>query len=187
MPPPQALGQEELVDAAALDADALPLIEIGLQSVRRPAGEGQAQAPRGGQRRGDDLGALLGRIGRGAPGPGLVLQAAEPLVIEAMDPGVDRRSRDAQLLGHLAGAASVGDGQEEPGPLDEAGLRGARVGKVLEGLAFLGRQFPEGDLGEDHGCTSIRSKDTPLLRQTEGVSSLAGCTTKRNRILFLWI
>ena len=122
MSPPQAFGQEDLVDAAAFDPDALLLIEVGLQAIERPAGEGQPQAPRIAQRRGNHLGALLGRIGRRAPGPRLILQPVEPLVIEAMDPGVDRRSRDAQVLGDLSGPPSVGDGQEDLGPLDEAGL-----------------------------------------------------------------
>ena len=49
MPPPQALGQEDLVDAAPLDRDALLLVEVGLQAVERPAAEGQAQVLRIGQ------------------------------------------------------------------------------------------------------------------------------------------
>jgi hypothetical protein len=44
MTPPQAFGQEDLVDAAALDRDALLLVEVGLQAVQRPATEGQFQA-----------------------------------------------------------------------------------------------------------------------------------------------
>jgi hypothetical protein len=122
MTPPQPFGQEDLVDAAAFDRDPFLLVEVGLQAVERPASEGEPQALRIGERRGDDLGALLGRIGRGTPGPGLVLQSAESLVIEAMDPGVDRGSRDVQVLGHLAGPLPVGDGQKDLGPLDEAGL-----------------------------------------------------------------
>jgi hypothetical protein len=56
------------------------------------------------------------------PDPRLILQSAEPLVIKAMDPGVDRGPRDAEVLGDLAGPSSVSDGQEDLGPLDEAGL-----------------------------------------------------------------
>ncbi len=98
--------------------------------------------------------------------------------MEAMDPGVDRRPRDAEVLGDLTGASSVGDGQEEPGPLDESGLGRAGSRKLFEGQTFLGSEFAERDFGEGHGCTSLRSKATPVLRQTVGVSSLAGCTTK---------
>jgi hypothetical protein len=89
MSPPQAFGQEDLIDAAAFDPDALLFIEVGLQAIERPAGEGQAQALRIGQRRGDDLGALLGGVGVRPPGPRLILQAVEPPAIAAMDPGID--------------------------------------------------------------------------------------------------
>jgi hypothetical protein len=93
-----------------------------LQTIERPAPEGQAQALRVGQRRGDDLGALPGRISRRTPGPGPILQPVEALVIEAMNPGVDRRPGDAEVLGDLAGTSSVGEGQEDLSPLDESGL-----------------------------------------------------------------
>jgi hypothetical protein len=178
MAPPQALLPEELVDAAAPDRDALLLVEVGLQAVQRPAAEGQAQALRVGQRGGDDLGALLGRVGRRPPGPRPILQPVEPLIVEAVDPGVDRRPREAQVLGDLAGPSPVGDGEEDLGPLDETGLGGTRSRKLLEGLAFHGSRFAERDFGGGHGCTSLRSKATPVLRQTGSVSSLAGCTTK---------
>jgi hypothetical protein len=98
--------------------------------------------------------------------------------MEAMDPGVDRGARDAPLLGDLAGPTSVGDGQEDLGPLDEAGLCGPRVSQLLESASLRGGEFAERDLGEGHGCTSLPTKATPFLRQTTGVSSLAGCTTK---------
>lgn len=178
MPPPQAFSQEDLVDAATLDRDAFLLVEVGLKPIQRPAAEGQPQAPGIGQRHGDDLGALLRRVGRWAPSPRLILQAVEPLSMEAVNPGVDRGPRDAQVLGHVAGSSSLGDGQEDLGPLDEAGLGRAGSRQVLEGLTLLGGEFAEGDLGEAHGCTSLRSKATPFLRQTVLVSSLAGCTTK---------
>jgi hypothetical protein len=61
--PLQPLVEEDLVDAAPLDRDALLLVEIGLQAVERPAAEGQAQALRAGQRGGEDLGPLLGGVG----------------------------------------------------------------------------------------------------------------------------
>jgi hypothetical protein len=122
MSPPQAFGQEDLVDPAAFDWDALLLVEVSLQAIERPASKGQPQALGVRQRRGDDLGALLGRVGRRTSGPGLILQSMEPLFIEAMDPGVDRGPREAQVLGHLAGASPRGDGQEELCSLNEPGL-----------------------------------------------------------------
>jgi hypothetical protein len=122
MSPPQTFSQENLVDAAAFDRNALLLVEVSLQAIERPASKGQVQALGVRQRRGDDLGALLGRVGRRTSGPGLILQSMEPLFIEAMDPGVDRGPRNAQVLGHLAGASPRGDGQEELCALDEAGL-----------------------------------------------------------------
>ncbi len=90
MPPLQPLVHEDLADAAALDRDALLLVEVGAQAVQRPAGEGQTQALRIGQRSGDDLGALLGGIGMRPARPGLILQAGQISVVEAMDPGGDR-------------------------------------------------------------------------------------------------
>jgi hypothetical protein len=122
MPPPQALGDQDLVDATPLDRDALLLVEVGLQAVERPGAEGQSQPFRVGQGRGDDRGPLLGGIGRGAPGPPAILQAGGPPLVEAMDPRVDGGARDAQIFGDLARSSSVGDGQEDLSPLDEAGL-----------------------------------------------------------------
>jgi hypothetical protein len=177
MPPLQPLVHEDLADAAPLDRDAPLLIEVIAQAVQRPAAEGQPQALRVGQRRGDDLGASLGGVGVRSPGAGPVPQPVEALLVEATDPGVDRGPRDAQLLGHQAGPSPVGDGQEDPGPLDESGLGRARGREPFEGLALLGGEFAERDFGEGHGCTSLRSKATPFLRQSDDVSSLAGCTT----------
>jgi hypothetical protein len=125
MSPLQPLIHEDLADAAPLDRDALLLVEVVSQAVERPAGKGQAQRLRVGERRGDDLGALLGRVGGRAPGPGPVLQTGEATVVEAMDPGVDGRLADAQVAGDLAGSSPVGDGEQDAGPLDESGLGGA--------------------------------------------------------------
>lgn len=122
MPPPQALGDQDLVDATPLDRDALLLVEVGLQAVERPGAEGQSQPLRVGQRRGDDRGPLLGGIGRWAAGPRAILQAGEPPLVEAMDPRIDGGAREAQVPGDLAGSSPGGDGQEDPGPLDESGL-----------------------------------------------------------------
>jgi hypothetical protein len=93
MAPLQPLVDEDLTDAAAFDRDALLLVEVGLQAVQRPAVEGQTQMLRIGQRGGDDLGALLGRVGVRAPGSRPIPQPVESLLIEAMDPGVDGGAR----------------------------------------------------------------------------------------------
>jgi hypothetical protein len=179
MAPLQPLVHEDLADATPLDRDALLLVEVGPQAVQRPAAEGQAQALRVGQRGGDHFGALLGRIGVRTPGARPIPQPEEALLIEAMDPGVDRGARQPQVLGDLAGPPSLGDGQQELGPLDEAGLRGPRVSQLFESVSFLGGQLAERDFGEGHGRTSFRSRATPVLRRTPGVSSLAGCTTQQ--------
>ncbi len=177
MSPLQPLVHEDLADAAALDRDTLLLVEVDAQAVQRPAAEGQTQALRVGQRGGDDLGALLGGIGVRAPGPGPIPQSMEALLIEAMEPGVDGGAGQPQFLGDVAGPMSIGDSQEDLSPLHEAGLRGPRVSQLLQGVPFLGSQLAKPDFGEGHGCTSLRSKATPVLRPTPGVSSLAGCTT----------
>jgi hypothetical protein len=177
MPPLQPLIHEDLADAAPLDRDALLFVEVVAQTVERPASEGQAQGLRVGQRRGDDLGALLGRVGGRASGPGPIFEPGEPAVIEAMDPGVDGGLADAQVAGDLGGSSPVGDGEQNPGPLDEPGLGGARGGELFERPPFVGGGFAERHFGGDHGCTSLRARATPFLRQTAVVSSLAGCTT----------
>ncbi len=174
MPPPQTFSQEDLVDAAALHRDLLLLVEVGLQAIERPGAKRQAEILGGGQGGGDDRGAVLGRVSRGAPGPRLILEAVDPLVVPAMDPGVDRGPRDAEVLSDLAGPSPVGDGQEDLSPFDKTGLGGARRRQLLEGLAFLRSKFAERDFGEDHECTSLRTRATPVLRQTARVSSLAG-------------
>jgi hypothetical protein len=178
MPPFQPLIDEDLADAAPLDRDALVLVEVISQAVQRPAAEGQAQALRVGQRRGDDLGTLLGGVGVRPAGAGPILEPLESPLVEAADPGIDGGTADAQVAGDLAGSMPVGDGEQEPGALDESGLGRARRRKLFEALAFLGSESAERDFGEGHGCTSFRSKATPVLRQSEGVRSLGGCSTK---------
>jgi hypothetical protein len=177
MAPLRPFVDEDFADTAPRDRDPLLFVEVISQAVERPASEGQAQAPRVGRRGGEDLGALLGRVGRRAPGPGLILQPAEPPVVEAMDPGVDGGLADTQVAGDLAGSAPVGDGQEHPGALDESGLGGARGCELFERPPFIGGGFAERDSGEGQGCTSSHSRATPFLCQTNAVSSLAGCTT----------
>jgi hypothetical protein len=175
--PLQPLIDEDLADAAPLDRDAFLLVEVGAQAVQRPAAKGQVQLLRGGQRRGEDFGTLLGGVGVRPAGAGPILQAVEAPLIEAMDPGVDGGARDAQPLGDLAGPMSVGEGREDLGAFHESGLCGPRVGQLLEGGSLLGSERAERDFGCIHGCTSLPTKATPVLRQTTGVSSLAGCTT----------
>jgi hypothetical protein len=142
MTPPQALLQQDLVDAAALDGDALLLVEVGLQAVERPAAEREPQVLRIGQRGGDDLGTLLGGVGRRTSGSGSILQAGKASLVEATEPGVDRGPRNAQFIGDLAGASTVGEGQQELSPLDEAGLGRARRRELFEGLTFLRGYWP---------------------------------------------
>jgi hypothetical protein len=182
MPPLQPLVHEDLANAAALDRDALLLVEVGPQAVQCPAAEGELKALRVGQSRGDNLGTLLGGIGVRAAGAGPIPQALEALLIEAMDPGVDGGAGQPQVLGDLAGPPPIGDGQEDLGPLDGASLRGARSRKLFKGLAFLGSQVAELEFGGHHGCTSLRTRlhpfyvrpqapvllpDAPLSRMTE--------------------
>jgi hypothetical protein len=122
MAPLQPLVHEDLADAAPLDRDPLALVEVVAQSVERPAAEGQIEAFRVGQRGGDDLGALFGRVGMRASRPGPILEPAEPPVVEAVDPGVDGGLADAQVAGDLGGSSPVGDGEQDPRPLNESGL-----------------------------------------------------------------
>jgi hypothetical protein len=177
MAPLQPLVHEDLADATPLDRDGLVLVEVGPQAVERPAAEGQVQPLRVGQRRGDDLGALLGRVGVRPAGAAPILQALEAPLVEATDPGVDGGPADVHVAGDLAGASPVGDGGEDAGALDESGLGRARGRELFEGLTFLRGEWSERDFGAVHGCNSLRSKATPVLRQTGSVSSLAGCTT----------
>jgi hypothetical protein len=177
MAPLQPLVHEDLADAAPLDRDPLALVEVVPQAVERPAAEGEVEAVRVGQGGGDDLGPLLSRVGMRAPGPGPILEPAEPPVMEAVDPGVDGGLADAQVAGDMAGASPVSDGEQDPCPLDEASLSRARGREMFEGLAFLGGELSQRNFGEGHRCTSLLSETTPFLRQTRSVSSLGGCTT----------
>ena len=102
-PPAEPLVDEDLVDATPRDRHSLRLVAVGLQAVPRPTAKRQVQALGVGQGDGEDRGTLLSGVGMRPPGPRPILQAVEPLVLEAMDPGVDRGARDAQVLGDLAG------------------------------------------------------------------------------------
>jgi hypothetical protein len=71
--PPQPLGDQDLVDPAAADAEALLVLEVGAEPVERPRAERQAQGPRVGQGGGEHLGDLLGGVDGGAAGAGHIL------------------------------------------------------------------------------------------------------------------
>jgi hypothetical protein len=150
MAPPQALLREDLVDAAALDRDPLLLVEMDLQPVQGPAGEGQAQVLRGSQRRGDDLGPLLCGVDRRPAGAGALLEPGDPVLVEAADPGIDGGSGAAGRLGDGGGGSAVGGGLDDSGPFGQADRGGARAEQVRDGLLLLGRHRAESDSG-GHG------------------------------------
>jgi hypothetical protein len=175
VPPLQALGLQQFVDPAPLDRDALLLVEVGLESVECPAAEGQAQPLGIGQRRGDDLGPLLGGVGVRPAGPGPLLQAGEPLVVEPADPGVDGGPGAALGLGDGGGLLAAGGGEDDPGAFDETGGCGAGVAQCIEGGLLLCGHRAERNLG-GHGCASLKGlplipanhlPDAPLSRWTE--------------------
>jgi hypothetical protein len=158
--PPQALSDQDLVDPAPLDGDAPVLVEVRLQPVERPATEVQPQVLRGGQCGGDDLGHLLGRVGRRAALAGPVAQAGEALVVEAMEPLIELIAAHADTPGDGAGPLARGEAFDDLGPLDQPGLVGARAGESGDGLTLLGRQLTETDLGT-HGAPP--AGDAPIL------------------------
>jgi hypothetical protein len=162
VPPPQALGHEDLVDPAPLDRNLLPLVEVSLESVERPGAEGQAESLGVGQRRGDDFGALLGGIGVRPAGAGSLFQAAQSLVVEPADPGVDGGSRAALGRGDGGGFLPTGGGLDDAGPLDESSRGGAGAGQGVQGVLLVSGQGAECDRCR-HGCTSV--KDTPSSLQ----------------------
>jgi hypothetical protein len=146
LPPGEALGQQDLVDPAPLDRDLPMLVEVGLDPIQGPGGEGEPERAGVGHRGGEDLGDLLGRIGRRPAGSGLIGQGRDPLGVEACDPGVDRGSRDAQVAGDGGDRPALGGGEDDPGPLDQADLVGAGAGQVFEFLPLLIGQLAELDL-----------------------------------------
>jgi hypothetical protein len=143
VPPPQPLGQQDLVDPAAAHRDPHVLLEVGAQAVERPAPEGQPQLLWVGQRGGDDLGDLLGRVDGGPAGSGHVLQSVGPLGVEPPDPGGGHGAGDVQLAGDGGGPQPGGRPEHDVGPLDDAGLGGAGAGQGVDGPALLGGQPPE--------------------------------------------
>ena len=154
MAPPQALGLQKLVDPTAFDRDPLLLVEVVLEPVERPGAEGEAQFLRVGQGRGDDLGPLLGGVGRRPAGAGAFLEPGEALVVETADPGIDGGPRAAQLGGDGGGRPAVGGGGlDDAGAFDQADRGGARAEQFGDGLLLLGGHRAEGDAG-GHGGAS---------------------------------
>jgi hypothetical protein len=119
MTPSQTLLQEDLVDPAPLDRDRLLLVEVGLESVECPAGERQAQFLGGGQHGGEDLGALLGGVGVRPTGSGLIAEPGQAVLIEAMNPGINRGPADTELMGDRRGPATRGGGHQDASSLDK--------------------------------------------------------------------
>jgi hypothetical protein len=167
VPPPQALGPQQLIDAAAFDRDALLLVEVGLQAVECPATEGQAQSLRISQRRRDNGGALVGVIGVGAARAGAVLQGGQAAVVEPADPGRDGGPGDVQLACDVGRRLALGHSQEDLGAFDESGRGGACVGESLQFAPLIGGQLTEGDSGW-HGCISIRMAPRPASKPLAG-------------------
>lgn len=150
LPPAEALLGEDLVDATPLDRQALPLVEVGLQAVERPAAEGQAQDLGVGQRRGDDLGSLLGGVGRRPAGALAFLEPGEAVLVEAPDPGIGGGAGAAEGRGDLGRRSAVGGRLDDAGSLDQADRGGARAEQLGDGLLLLGSHRAERDSG-GHG------------------------------------
>ena len=117
---------------------------------------------------------MLGGVDRPSPRARPLAQAIDPLVMEAVDPGVDGGPGDVEFVSDSAGSLTPVDGQDDPGPLDEAGLGGAGVSQPLEGPEFL--------VGWRRAMW-VRTMDAPHLQATSflgpspTVSSPAGCTS----------
>jgi hypothetical protein len=124
MTPLQTLFQEELIDAAAFDRDPFLFVEVSLEPIECPAAKGQTQTLGIGQGGGDHLSPLLRGVGVRPTRAGAILKAVQSLRVEAMNPEVDCRPADAEVLGNLTGPLPLGEGQEHLGPLDEARLGG---------------------------------------------------------------
>jgi len=155
--PLQPFVEKDFVDAAALDRDALLLVEVGLQSIECPAAEGQVQAFRVGQRRGDDSGALLGGVGVGPARAVAIIEAGQSLPVEAIDPVVDRLPADVDLRGNGAGALPFCGGQKDLGSLDKTFRCGPGVGELLDSAPLLERQGAKREgFGGWHGGISTR-------------------------------
>jgi hypothetical protein len=82
--------------------------------------------------------------------PWAFLQAAESLVVEPADPGVDGGPRAALAGDDGGGLLPPGGGQDDPGALDESGRCGPGAGQGIEGGVLLGGECAERNSGS-HG------------------------------------
>lgn len=141
--PAQALGEEDLVDPAALDRDPLMLVQVGRQTVQRPRREGQIQRLRIGERGGDHGGDLLGRIGRRPADTGPILEAVQARGVEAMDPAPHLVSIKTEMFGEARHGLALMGVPDDAGPLDLPSGCGARMGQPFHRLALLVRQITQ--------------------------------------------
>ena len=65
------------------------------------------------------------------------MQPGGPLEVKPPDPAVDSGPGDAEFTGGDGDLDPVGQGGDDPGPLDGAGLCSAGVGQRLDGLPVL--------------------------------------------------
>ena len=141
--PTQALGEENLVDPAALDRDPLVLVQVSRQTVQSPRCERQVQRLGVGERGGEHRGDLLGRIGRRPAATGPILEAAEALGIEPMDPATHHLGPEKELVGNLRYVMALTGAPDDPGALDPPRGRGARMGQSFYRGALLVRQITQ--------------------------------------------
>jgi hypothetical protein len=166
--PAQALGQEDLVDPAALDRNPLPLVEIGGQPVQRPRGERQIQRLGIGERGGDHGGDLLGRIGRRPAGAASVRQAVKASGPEAVDPDAHGMGGKAKLRGDARDVFAPASVPDDAGPLDLPGGCRTRMGQPLDRRLLRIRQRTQSQLS--HGLSPAKHRslyhdlpDEPLI------------------------
>ena len=120
MTPFQTFADEDLADPAAAHGDALAG-QVGHQAIQGPAGKGQAQVGRPGQRRGDDGTALLGRIGRRSAGAHVLFQPFQATCVEAVDPGANRVAAQIHPAGDLLGLEAAQGMDDNLGTADKGG------------------------------------------------------------------
>jgi hypothetical protein len=148
--PPQALGEEDLVDPAALDRDPPVLVQVGRQPIQRPGGEGQVQRLGSGERGGDHRGDLLGRVGRRPAAARPILEAVEALGVEAMQPAARQVGPEAELVGDLPYVMALPGAPDDPGALDLPRGRGARMGHSFYRGALRVRQLTQPQPSHGH-------------------------------------
>jgi hypothetical protein len=151
LPPAEALLDEDFADAAPLHGQGLLLVEVDLEAVHRPRAEGQAERLRVRQCGGDDLGPLLGRVGRWSPGATMFLQTVEAVVVEAADPGVNRGPRAPQISGNSGSGVAFGGSLNDACPLDVSHHRSAGLDQTRDGLSLFRRHRTEHNAG-GHGA-----------------------------------